>query len=133
MGKGYPMFGRLLSLVLGAILGIVTLSVVMPLQLDGDWMVVNRLGYVGEREPRAGDWIVIENAVFTEAGDGGRLARRVAAVDGDFLYVLCEEGQRGLDSRSEAVGRIPKEEVWGRVVYLRKENSHETEKAPGEQ
>ncbi|MBQ5797325.1 MAG: hypothetical protein IIW15_04775, partial [Firmicutes bacterium] len=92
MGKGYPMLGRLLSLVLGVILGIAVLSVVMPLQLDGDWMVVNRLGYTGEREPRAGDWIVIENAVFTEAGDGGRLARRVAAVDGDFLYVLCEEG-----------------------------------------
>lgn len=97
-------------------------------------MLVDRIGYAGDRVPAVGDRIIIENAVFTENGDAGRLARRVAAVKkGDLLYVLCEEGRRGLDSRSEAVGLIPEEQVWGRVIYARKENSHGTEKAPGEQ
>ena len=127
------MWGRLVSLVLGAILGIAVTLVVMPIHLDGEWMVVSRLGYGAGREPRAGDRVIIENAVFTESGEVGRLARRVAGVDDDLLYVLCDEGEEGLDSRSEAVGRIPKEQVWGRVLYARKENSHGTEKAPGEQ
>ncbi|MBQ6685108.1 MAG: hypothetical protein IJM99_03255 [Firmicutes bacterium] len=127
------MTGRMFALVMGVFLGMTVTSIVMPLHLDGEWMVVSRLGYGAGRMPCAGDRVIIENAVFTEQGDGGRLARRVARVDGDFLYVLCEEGQEGLDSRSEAVGLIPKEEIWGRVLYARKENSHGTEKAPGEQ
>ncbi|MBR2000961.1 MAG: hypothetical protein IJ994_01495 [Firmicutes bacterium] len=127
------MLGRGLALALGMILGILGTLVMMPLHLDGEWMMVNRLGYSVGKSPRVGDRVIIENAVFTEQGDGGRLARRVARVDGDLLYVLCDEDQEGLDSRSEAVGLIPKEEIWGRVVYTRKENSHGTEKAPGEQ
>ncbi|MBR7148433.1 MAG: hypothetical protein IKD13_06340, partial [Firmicutes bacterium] len=99
------MLGRGLALVLGMILGILGTLVMMPLHLDGEWMLVDRIGYAGDRVPAVGDRIIIENAVFTENGDAGRLARRVAAVKkGDLLYVLCEEGRRGLDSRSEAVG-----------------------------
>lgn len=133
MGKEHPTIGRVAALLWGAVLGIAVTMVVIPVQLDGEWMVVNRLGYGAGREPRVGDRIIIENAVFTESGEVGRLARRVARVDGNLLYVLCEEDEQRLDSRSEAVGRISKDEVWGRVVYLRKENSHGTEKAPGEQ
>ena len=128
------MLGRIMFLLLGAAMGMVVTAWVMPIHLDGEWMLVDRIGYAGDRVPAVGDRIIIENAVFTENGDAGRLARRVAAVKkGDLLYVLCEEGRRGLDSRSEAVGLIPEEQVWGRVIYARKENSHGTEKAPGEQ
>ncbi|MBO5666165.1 MAG: hypothetical protein J6S45_01815 [Firmicutes bacterium] len=130
---GNQMLGRLLALALGAVLGIAVTLVVMPLHLDGEWMVVSRLGYSLGKEPRVGDRIIIENAVFTEMGDVGRLARRVARVDGELLYVLCDQGQTGLDSRSEAVGQISRDDIWGRVLYARKENSHGTEKAPGEQ
>ena len=130
---GNQMLGRLLALALGAVLGIAVTLVVMPLHLDGEWMVVSRLGYSLGKEPRVGDRIIIENAVFTEMGDVGRLARRVARVDGELLYVLCDQGQTGLDSRSEAVGQIPRDDIWGRVLYARKENSHWTEKAPCEQ
>ena len=39
------MTGRMFALVLGVFLGMTVTSIVMPLHLDGEWMVVSRLGY----------------------------------------------------------------------------------------
>ena len=127
------LFGRLMALCLGVIAGLAVTMVVIPVRMENAWLLVDRMGYACGRLPRVGDLVLVDNVVFTEAGEGGRVVRRICAVDGDLVYVLCDEDQRGLDSRSEAVGPIPKDQIRGRVVYERKENSHGTEKAPGEQ
>ena len=49
----------------------------------------------------------------------------------DHVFVLNERIHQGLDSRSDVVGQTAVEDLWGRVVYMRKEKRHGTEKALG--
>ena len=157
------MAGRLMTLMAGVITGIFVTLLVMPVHLNGEWILADRVAYGGGTEPQAGDRVIIESAVFTEDGSGGRLARRVriengrlnvngqdvmdqwpgwtefpedmttVIVEDDHLFVLSDDGSDGLDSRSEVMGQVKVTEVWGRVLYARKESGHGTEKAPGEQ
>ncbi|MGL4551574.1 MAG: S26 family signal peptidase, partial [Gemmataceae bacterium] len=61
--------------------------------------------------PRAGDVIVLASPV-----DGRRLVKRVAAVDGDRLYVAGDNPAQSVDSRS--FGWVPRSAVVGRVVRV---------------
>lgn len=153
------MIRRFPALISGMAVGAVLMMTVMPLRMNDTWYLVDRTAYSGGRNPQPDDLVIVENAVFTEAGEEGRLVGRVFGAEGDriqieggrlkingadamdripeiaefpedmttvivmedHLFVLSED-VRGLDSRSEAVDQVDLDDVWGRVVYTRKEN-----------
>lgn len=163
--------GRVAAVILGGALGFAIAACLMPVETAEGMALAERIAYSAGRAPRRGDLVIVENAVFTEDGDGGRLLLAVAGLPGDrvclragrllvngddvteelgaateaaddmetvvvepgHLFLLSCRGQNGLDSRSEAVGQVELDRIWGRIISMGKEKSHGTEKTVGEQ
>ena len=167
----YNIPGRVTAVILGGALGFAATACLMPVETADGVALAERIAYSAGRAPRRGDLVIVENAVFTEDGDGGRLLLTVAGLPGErvclragrllvngddvteelgaateaaddtetvavepgHLFLLSYRGQEGLDSRSEAVGQVELDRIWGRIISMGKEKSHGTEKTVGEQ
>jgi len=115
MVKGVPFWGALLSFLLAAAWlrrwqrFAVAGDSMVPGLLDGDWVLVNTLAY--RRGQPAPGHIVIA----ADPRNGHALVKRVAAVDGDAIWLLGDNGAASTDSR--AFGAVPLDAIAGRVRW----------------
>jgi len=107
---------------------------------DGMRLMLRVVGLPGDRVQIREGRVLVNGGDVTDSlltGESIAADMETVIVDEGCLFLLSTEGGDHLDSRSEAVGQVAAEDVWGRVCYVfeteRKENRHGTEKAAGEQ
>lgn len=85
-----------------------------PLLGEGDVVLVSRLAYIAQ-EPSRGDIVAFRTPVYTSADNGAVRFKRVVYVSDEKAFVLSGENAEGVDSRDEAVGMIPVNDLEGRA------------------